>query len=105
MMLQKEDLMGDYEWVNENGFDAYTGDPSRRKFDRFNGNQVLFLINSYASIVERFSINEGRKLESLVINHLPLEMKSEISVFNWLRKILNIIPEEKITFIKSETLK
>ncbi|MEO5563023.1 MAG: hypothetical protein ABIR18_06295 [Chitinophagaceae bacterium] len=86
MPFLKEDLTGShYNWSNTP--DAYTGQPSRRLFDRFNGDQVLFLINFYGSLSEKFTLLEGRKMEELITNQLPLEAKSEITVFNWLRGI------------------
>lgn len=83
MPFQKEDLQGQhYTWNIENKETFFTGVPSRRMFDRYNGDQVLFLINS---LTEVFSIKEGTEIEELILNKLPLEAKSEISVFNWLR--------------------
>lgn len=86
MPFLKEDLGGShYNWSDAK--DPYTGQPSRRLFDRYNGDQVLFIINFYSSVSEKFTLVEGRKMEDLITNHLPLEAKSEISVFNWLRGI------------------
>lgn len=83
MHIRKEDLQGKhYSWDNENNKTLFTGVPSRRMFDRYNGDQVLFLINS---LTEIFTIKEGSEIEELILNKLPLEAKSEISVFNWLR--------------------
>ncbi len=85
MFFAKESLQCEhYNWVNETSLSAYNGSPSRRLFDRFNGDQVLFIINSLASQSEKFTLEEGRDIEQLIINQLPLETKSEISVFNWL---------------------
>lgn len=82
MHFRKEDLHGHYNWNNGNKETFFTGVPSRRMFDRYNGDQVLFLINSFTEI---FTIKEGVEIEELILNKLPLETKSEISVFNWLR--------------------
>ena len=86
MLFLKEDLVGNhYDWSIG---PAFTGPPSRRTFDRLNGNQVLFIINSYGSLPERFTVQEGRRIEDLILNQLPPDAKSEVSVFNWLRGIL-----------------
>ena len=86
MLFRKEDLQGqNYNWNNENKETFFTGVPSRRTFDRYNGEQVLFLINSCKSLTEIFTIKEGAQIEELILNKLPLEAKSEISVFKWLR--------------------
>lgn len=86
MLFRKEDLQGQhYNWNNQNTETFFTGVPSRRMFDRYNGDQVLFLINSCESLTDIFTIKEATEIEDLILNKLPLEAKSEISVFNWLR--------------------
>jgi len=86
MLFRKEDLQGQhYNWNNGIKETFFTGVPSRRMFDRYNGDQVLFLINSCKSLTEIFTIKEATEIEELILNKLPLEAKSEISVFNWLR--------------------
>ena len=83
MPFVKEDLAGEhYTWSNGISF---TGSPSRRLFDRSNGNQVLFIINFLGSLSEQFGIPEGRKMEEMIKLHLPTDIRSEMSVFNWLR--------------------
>ena len=86
MHFQKQDLEGTfYNWVEE-GRNIFSGQPSRRTFDSSNGAQVLFMINFYGSLSERFTLSEGRQLEQKILNELPADAKSELSVFNWLRK-------------------
>jgi hypothetical protein len=84
MHFQKQDLeRTHYSWPEE--FKVYAGQPSRRSFDRFNGHQVLFLINFYGSQSDRFTVEEGKTIENMIQEELPIGIKSEISVFNWLR--------------------
>jgi hypothetical protein len=86
MPFLKENLQNQhYNWSSPGNVSTFTGTPSRRLFDRENGNQVLFIINFYESVAEKFSVTEGHKLEELINNELPMEAKSEISVFNWLK--------------------
>jgi len=86
MHFQKQDLEGtQYNWVDE-GRNIFSGQPSRRTFDSSNGAQVLFMINFYGSLSERFTLSEARQLEQKILNELPADAKSELSVFNWLRK-------------------
>ena len=86
MHLQKQDLIGThYIWIEQEGSHSFEGQPSRRSFDRFNGNQVLFLINSCASLSDKFTIEKGRFIEQLIQHDLPTETKSEISVLNWIK--------------------
>jgi len=85
MLFQKQDLEGTgYYWIEKEEH-IYTGQPSRRSFDKFNGNQVLFLINFYSSLSESFTLREGKNLEKRIKEDLPEEFKSEIAVYNWIR--------------------
>ena len=85
MVFQKEHLSSDnnYTWTDEFIFD---GTPSRRLFDRRNGNQLLFIINLYASEAKVFSQNDVNRIEDKLLNHMPEEIKSEISVLKWLQE-------------------
>jgi len=85
MHLSKEHLSpgNNYSWTDEFVFD---GTPSRRLFDRRNGNQLLFIINLYASEVKGFSETDVSRIEKMLINQLPEEIKSEISVLKWLQE-------------------
>lgn len=90
MAFLKEDLVGQhYSWGNHTT-SAFTGQPSRRLFDRFNGNQVLFIINSYGSQSEKFTVNEAHIIEELINKYLPVEAKSEMSVFNWIKEACSL---------------
>jgi hypothetical protein len=86
MQFYKEDLLeNDYDWDEASDI-LFSGEPTRRLFNRHNGNQVLFIINHIAGLSPDFSIAEGQRMEKQLRNQLPLEAKSEISVLNWLRK-------------------
>lgn len=86
MIYQKNDMEGRlYKWNTDPSGAIFAGRPSRRLFDRFNGDQVLFIINFYASFFEGFTLQEARELERQIANDLPIEAKSEISVFNWIK--------------------
>jgi hypothetical protein len=86
MHFQKQDMTGQhYNWNNSGSQSIYMGQPSRRAFDRYNGDQVLFLINFFGTITGRYTLQECRLVESKIADHLPLEARSEITVFNWLR--------------------
>ncbi len=85
MPFLREDLMyNHYKWNSGFGF---IGSPSRRLFDRSDGQQVLFIINFLGSLNGHTGLKEGRRLEELIRNKLPDDMRSEMSVFNWLRDI------------------
>jgi hypothetical protein len=91
MHFSREHLTGNYKWTVEAGDSLLTGSPTRRLFDRWNGVQVLFIINCLAASSNSFSIEEGRKIESLINDYLPLESRSEKSVYSWLQSELNAV--------------
>lgn len=84
MKYLKEDLIGQYDWSAENT-SMYTGLPSRRIFDRGNGNQMLFIINCFYESIGLLSVTAGKKLEELIRTQLPPDVRSELAVFNWLK--------------------
>ena len=86
MGVSKEDLSGFYEWTREDEKSVFNGNPSRRPFDRLNGNQVLFIINLLLSGFENPSAEDGRKIERLITTKLPIDRSSEMTVFNWLHE-------------------
>lgn len=85
MHFGKQDLEGTHYYWNGGNPNLFTGQPSRRSFDKFNGPQVLFLINYYGSMLDSFTLVEGKSIEKLILYKLPDDTKSELSVFNWIR--------------------
>jgi len=75
-----------YRWESEESgaIPVFTGEPSRRTFDPYNGHQVLFMINSYIAEAGEMSVGEARSVESRIAHKLPFGLKSERSVLNWL---------------------
>ena len=86
MCISKEHLNGLYDWPQERERSVYDGDASRRLFNRYNGNQVLFIINLIMSSCGFRSVEEGKRIEKLIINQLPFNPSSELTVYNWLRR-------------------
>lgn len=92
MQIQKHDMVGThYKWDGLPGDTLFSGVPTRRLFDRYNGEQVLFLINFYASMSDGFTLQEARRIEHLISDFLPMDAKSEISVFNWIRNMPRVM--------------
>ena len=85
MKFLKEHLTGFYDWKPEAETAIYDGNVTRRLFDRWNGNQVLFVINAFLTNSNDISIARGKIAENLLIERLPLDTKSEVSVLNWLQ--------------------
>jgi len=90
MLFSKEHLTGLYTWIADNKIEAYGGGPSRRLFDRWNGDQVLFIINQVLKSMDDDPIEQGKRMERLIINKLSFEPCSELTVFNWLQKEIMI---------------
>jgi hypothetical protein len=86
MQFLREHLDGFYNWPQEEKErSVYDGNASRRLFNCRNGNQVLFIINLLMDNFRSNSVDLGRKIERLIINKLPLQPSSEVTIFNWLR--------------------
>jgi hypothetical protein len=89
MIFSKENLVNDhYIWIEGQGNPAFSGTPSRRLFNRLNGDQVLFIINSHGALTDKFSIEEGRRIEEMIYEALPSDTRSELSVIQWLKEVL-----------------
>ncbi|WP_207515280.1 hypothetical protein [Longitalea luteola] len=87
MKFLKEHLRHSYEWTSGLNHSIQNNEPDRRIFDRFNGYQVLFIINHFGKSLGKLTFTDGARIEELISTQLPLEVKSELSVFNWLRGV------------------
>jgi hypothetical protein len=85
MYFQKQDLTGTHYQPLDINTHLFTGQPSRRVFNRFNSSQVLFIINSCGDWLDRFTREDGQAIEQQIATLLPEGARSEISVFNWIR--------------------
>lgn len=82
----KEHLLSrHYSWPIDTTDPASAEAPARRLFDRYNGNQVLRMINFFGNSIGKLTIQDGRRLEELIEKQMPDSVKSEQAVFNWLR--------------------
>lgn len=86
MQFKKQDLAGTH-YIWNDGQHIFSGEPTRRRFDKNNGDQVLFLINFYVSLAGQVSLYEGRAIEQSITLDLPDTARSEVSAFNWIRRI------------------
>ncbi|MBV4360418.1 hypothetical protein [Pinibacter aurantiacus] len=76
-----------YDWSDGRNHSMQNNEPDRRTFDRFNGFQVLFIINYFGKSLGKQNIAVGLKVEELISAQLPPDVKSELSVFHWLRGV------------------
>ena len=85
MQFLKHNLLHNgYSWANTPAPEAIF--PSRKLFDRFNGWQIIRLINftNRGFDNEQQVLERGQKIEHLILNKLPLQTCSEVAVCNWL---------------------
>ena len=86
MIFTKESLRGsDYNWVPLSSSMLSDRFPTRKSFDRLSGDSMLRMINLFNLLVSKLTIAEGHSMEQALAKELPLEMRSEMSVFNWLK--------------------
>ena len=90
MLFSKEHLSGIYTWASDPDLTAFDGQPSRRTFDRWNGHQVYYIIDLVLQSSGDQSMEQGTKLEKLIINKLPFDPCSELTVYNWLQKEISV---------------
>ncbi len=88
MTIKREHLCrDDYEWKENRNYEKEPEPyPTRNKFDRFNGNCVLNIINIFNRLVTHLTVSEVQNIEMLIARELPLTLSSEVSVFNWLKE-------------------
>ena len=87
MILKEHLLKTHYTWAVGLNHSTANNEPDRRIFDRSNGFQVLFIINYFCKSLGNLTVTDGLKVEELISGQLPQELKSELSVFNWLREV------------------
>lgn len=83
----KENLQGEkYDWAAaKNSTELWSlHEPDRRLFDRYSGNQVLNMINYFMQYTGQGSLKQATVIETLLMDRLPMDVKSELSVFRWL---------------------
>lgn len=88
MIIQKEDLaLTHYLWQDEIVGERLDTSPSRKLFDRNNGNHILWVINWYATEYGTLKKEDIARLEGLLQDKLPFGKLSEKSVSQWLLSI------------------
>lgn len=86
-IYQKEDLLfSDYDWKNASDHVKFNGMPDRNMFVRYEGNDVLYMINCVCAAMNDTSRQHAANIERLIHEKLPIEIKSQNSVFNWLQE-------------------
>ena len=81
-LYKKSDMIyDDYSWTAyENDDPKISGEPDSTLFNRHEGYEVLYMINKMAS-----SISNGKKIEKLIHNKLPSNIRKQSSVRDWIK--------------------
>ena len=88
-------LYQDYEWTTTEDSSKLNGDPDRNSFNSSEGNEVLYMINFLMAESGMTSIEEGRHIEQLIHDKLPIGRQSQVTAKRWLQEKLSEIPAEK----------
>lgn len=90
-VYHREDLLfNDYEWNESASHVKLQGTPDRNLFMRYEGNEILYMINHACEIMGCTSKTEAGRMEMLLHDKLPLDIKSQNRVFVWLQKEYNM---------------
>ena len=84
----KSDLIyEDYAWTEYSKEDPkISGKLDVTPFYKREGNEVLYFVNTMAQLHSLTLKSDGKKMEMMIHNHLPMEMKSQENVKNWVMK-------------------
>lgn len=85
-LMQKSDLAFSYSWsAIPPDNPRVTGEPDSTLFNRNEGYEVLYLINKLAQAWDWKQKASGLKLERLLRNHLPSDVRSQANVRAWVQ--------------------
>lgn len=84
-LISKSDLQYKYSWTAIDGDNPkVTGKPDSTMFNRNEGYEVLYLINKLAEIWNWKKKASCLKLETLIKEYLPSNVRSQENVENWI---------------------
>lgn len=87
LLYQKHDLLfNDYDWTTLADHVKFQGAPDRNMFVRHEGNDVLYMINYFCNVMDYKTKTHAGRIEMLIHDKMPIEIKSQKSVFQWLQK-------------------
>lgn len=84
-IIKEHLLIDDYVWSNDDKHALISDQATRKRFDRFSGDCMLHIINLFDCCIDKLTIAQAQRIECLIQKELPLEVKSEITVLQWLR--------------------
>ena len=87
-LLNKSDLVyDDYSWTVYGDDDPkVTGEPDSTLLNRKEGYEILYFINKMASIHGFKKVASGKKIEQMIRDHLPSDIRSQKKIRDWIVK-------------------
>lgn len=83
-LLSKQDLLYGYSWTAYGDDDPrVTGEPDSTLFNRKEGYEVLYLINKISEDNGFKNKKSGLKIEKMINENLPGDIRSQKNVVNW----------------------
>ena len=84
MFCYRSDLQFTYKWETREDDPKLRNEPDSSLFNRQQGWEVLYLINKFGESYYMQGKAIGQKLEKMIRNHLPGEVRSQERVKQWL---------------------
>lgn len=86
-IYNKSDMVyTDYSWTAVGGDNPkVSGEPDSTLFSRKEGYEVVYLINKTLEKWDFKYASSGQKLEKMIRNHLPSDIRSQENVYAWLK--------------------
>ena len=86
-LMKKSDLAFTYSWsVVPPDSPRITGEPDSTLLNRHEGYEVMYLINKLAVTWELAQKSSGLKMERMIRDHLPSDIRSQANVKAWIQK-------------------
>lgn len=87
--FKKNLFYNDYKWTEYSNKDAHVhGKPDDTVFNRKEGYEVLYLINKMMELWDYRLSDSGVKIEKLIHDQLPSEIKTQADVVQWVQQNL-----------------
>lgn len=81
---QRSHLLYTYQWETRDDDPRLRGEPDHSLFNRHQGWEVLYLINKFGERYQVQTVSAGNKLERMIKQHLPGDVRSQDKVRQWL---------------------
>ena len=86
VFYKKNDLVYTYNWTTEVVDPKLQGEPGLHEFNREEGWEMLYLINTFGKMHDVEIITVGNKIEKMVRFALPNAISTQKEVMDWLEE-------------------